>query len=245
MRKGICLLLIICCNITFIGCRKAADRGRSTHVRTETSKKDNKQVCVRNKKKAESVKKSDTPLSGSEIFKRYENAVFMVFTSDGTNNYQGSGFFIGKDGLAVSNYHVFEGTTIGKENIKLANNNKTLYKLKDIVYKSKEQDFIIFHIDYNNSIYMPIADTKPKIGEKVYAIGSPRGLENTFSSGEISQWRAENLMQISALIDHGSSGGALINEYGEVVGITSGSFADGSQANLNYAWSIEVIKSYL
>ena len=74
MRKGICLLLIICCNITFIGCRKAADRGRSTHVRTETSKKDNKQVCVRNKKKAESVKKSDTPLSGSEIFKRYENA---------------------------------------------------------------------------------------------------------------------------------------------------------------------------
>ena len=208
MRKGICLLLIICCNITFIGCRKAADRGRSAHVRTETSKKNNKQVCVRNKKTAESVKKSDTPLS-------------------------------------VSNYHVFEGTTIGKENIKLANNNKTLYKLKDIVYKSKEQDFIIFHIDYNNSIYMPIADTKPKIGEKVYAIGSPRGLENTFSSGEISQWRAENLMQISALIDHGSSGGALINEYGEVVGITSGSFADGSQANLNYAWSIEVIKPYL
>lgn len=245
MRKGIYLLFIICCNIAFIGCRKASDRGRNTHVRTETSKKDNKQVCVSNKKKAESIKRSDTPLSGSEIFKRYENAVFMVFTSDGTNNYQGSGFFIGKDGLAVSNYHVFEGTTIGKENIKLANNNETLYKLKDIVYKSKEQDFIIFHIDYNNSIYMPIAETKPKIGEKVYAIGSPRGLENTFSSGEISQWRAENLMQISALIDHGSSGGALINEYGEVVGITSGSFADGSQANLNYAWSIEVVKPYL
>lgn len=52
-------------------------------------------------------------------------------------------------------------------------------------------------------------------------------------------------MQISALIDHGSSGGALINEYGEVVGITSGSFADGSQANLNYAWSIDVIKPYV
>lgn len=243
MRKGIWLLFIICCNIAFVGCRKAADRGRNAHVRTETPKKDNKHV--RNKKKAESVKKSDTPLTGSEIFKRYENAVFMVFTSDGTNNYQGSGFFIGKDGLAVSNYHVFEGTTIGKENIKLANNNEALYKLKDIVYKSKEQDFIIFHIDYNNSIYVPIAESKPKIGEKVYAIGSPRGLENTFSSGEISQWRAENLMQISALIDHGSSGGALINEYGEVVGITSGSFADGSQANLNYAWSIDVVKPYL
>ena len=53
------------------------------------------------------------------------------------------------------------------------------------------------------------------------------------------------LMQISALIDHGSSGGALINEYGEAVGITSGTFVDGSQANLNYAWSIDVIKPYI
>jgi serine protease Do len=52
-------------------------------------------------------------------------------------------------------------------------------------------------------------------------------------------------MQINALIDHGSSGGALINEYGEVVGITSGTFYEGSQANLNYAWSIEVVKKYL
>jgi serine protease Do len=90
-----------------------------------------------------------------------------------------------------------------------------------------------------------MATAKPKIGEKVYAIGSPRGLENTFSSGEVSQWRDTNLMQISALIDHGSSGGALINEYGEVIGITSGSFADGSQANLNYAWSIDAVKPYI
>ena len=100
-------------------------------------------------------------------------------------------------------------------------------------------------MNVSNTIYIPIAQYKPNVGEKVYAIGSPRGLENTFSSGEISQWRDKNLMQISALIDHGISGGALINEYGELVGITSGSFADGSQANLNYAWSIDVIKPYV
>ena len=106
-------------------------------------------------------------------------------------------------------------------------------------------DFIFFRVNYNNTHYIPIAKNKPSVGEKVFAIGSPRGLENTFSSGEVSQWRDKNLMQISALIDHGSSGGALINEYGEVVGITSGSFYDGSQANLNYAWSIDVVKPYL
>lgn len=183
-------------------------------------------------------------MDGAEIFKKYSNAVFMIFTTDGNNVYQGSGFFIGDDGLAVSNYHVFKGTTIGDEAIKMPGDD-TAYKVTDIYQRSEEEDFILFRVDYDNSSSIPIADEKPQIGDKVFAIGSPQGLENTFSSGEVSQWRGENLMQISALIDHGSSGGALINEYGEVVGITSGSFADGSQANLNYAWSIDVIKPYL
>ena len=233
------------CLLTSVGCRKAVDRGRTTHVRSEITKEKSKQEHSRSERQnSESEKRSNLPLSGSEIFKRYGNAVFMVFTSDGTNNYQGSGFFIGRDGLAVSNYHVFEGTTIGRENIKLAVDNEILYKVKNVVYKSKEQDVIIFHVDYENSIYIPIAKKKPSVGDKVFAIGSPRGLENTFSSGEVSQWRGDYLIQISALIEHGSSGGALINEYGEAIGITSGSFYDGSQANLNYAWSIEAIKGH-
>ena len=168
----------------------------------------------------------------------------MVFTSDGSHAYQGSGFFIDNSGLAVSNYHVFEGTSIGLEQIKLVGSDEA-YKVEEIIKRSDDEDFILFRVNCDNTNYIPIATDKPKIGEKVYAIGSPRGLENTFSSGEVSQWRADNVMQISALIDHGSSGGALINEYDEVVGITSGTFADGSQANLNYAWSIDVVKPYL
>jgi serine protease Do len=168
----------------------------------------------------------------------------MIFTSDGQQGFQGSGFFIDNHGLAVSNYHVFKGTTIGMEQIKLLNDD-TVYNVSEVIKKSSDEDFIIFRVNCNDTNYIPMATAKPKIGEKVYAIGSPRGLENTFSSGEVSQWRDTNLMQISALIDHGSSGGALINEYGEVIGITSGSFADGSQANLNYAWSIDAVKPYI
>ncbi len=189
-------------------------------------------------------KRSNEKLEGSQIFDRYGSAVFMVFTCDGSNTFQGSGFFINSNGLAVSNYHVFKGTGIGMEKIKLVGD-VTAYKVAEIIIKNEESDFILFRVNCENTNYIPIASDKPKIGEKVYAIGSPRGLENTFSSGEVSQWRADYLMQISALIDHGSSGGALINEYGEVVGITSGSFADGSQANLNYAWSIDVVKPYI
>lgn len=185
-----------------------------------------------------------TRLEGSDVFAKYNTAVFMVFTSDGYNGYQGSGFFINSSGLAVSNYHVFQGTSIGAEQIKLANSNEA-YKVTEVIHSDSEEDFILFRVNVSNTNYIPIAVNKPQVGEKVYAIGSPRGLENTFSSGEVSQWRDKNLMQISALIDHGSSGGALINEYGEVVGITSGSFADGSQANLNYAWSIDVVKPFI
>lgn len=192
------------------------------------------------------VRKSSekTTLNGTEIFRRYNSAIFMIYTTDGSNVYQGSGFFIGEDGLAVSNYHVFKGTGIGAEAIKIPNDDE-VYKVVDIYQRSEDEDFIIFRVGYSNDTYIPIASDRPEIGQRVFAIGSPRGLENTFSSGEVSQWRGENLMQISALIDHGSSGGALINEYGEVVGITSGTFADGSQANLNYAWSIDVIKPYV
>lgn len=192
------------------------------------------------------VKKSanHNVLDGSEIFKLYNKAVFMVYTTDGTNIYQGSGFFIGEDGLAVSNYHVFKGTGIGAEAIKMSNDD-TAYNVVETYKKSEDEDFIIFRVDYDNRTYIPIASKRPEIGQRVFAIGSPLGLENTFSSGEVSQWRGNNLMQISALIDHGSSGGALINEYGEAVGITSGTFADGSQANLNYAWSIDVVKPYI
>ena len=181
---------------------------KSSHPTSRRSK-------IVNKRSSEKLEGSQIFDRGSQIFDRYGSAVFMVFTSDGSNAYQGSGFFIDNDGLAVSNYHVFKGTGIGMEQIKLVGDN-TAYKVGEIITKNEDSDFILFRVDCDNTNYIPIASDKPKIGEKVYAIGSPRGLENTFSSGEVSQWRADYLMQISALIDHGSSGGALINEYGEI-----------------------------
>lgn len=183
-------------------------------------------------------------MDGRQVFAKYSKAVFMIYTTDGYNQYQGSGFFINANGLAVSNYHVFEGTAIGAEAIKLYGSDK-LYKVVEIIEKSERYDFILFRVDVSKNSYIPIARNKPRVGERVYAIGSPLGLENTFSSGEIARWNEEMQMQTSVNLDHGSSGGALINEYGEVVGITSGTLASGSQASVNYAWSIDAIKPYV
>lgn len=231
--------------LSYSSCRKSASshnrsKRPSRHVQRDVIKESHREI---NSMKIVN-KRSNRKLEGREIFEKYSSAVFMVFTNDGIKGYQGSGFFIDNRGLAVSNYHVFKGTGIGMERIKLLGSDKT-YNVTDVIAKSEDEDFILFRIGCSITNYLPIASSKPRIGDRVYAIGSPRGLENTFSSGEVSQWRDNNLMQINALIDHGSSGGALINEYGEVVGITSGTFYEGSQANLNYAWSIEVVKKYL
>lgn len=177
-----------------------------------------------------------TILKGSEIFKRYSNAVFMLYgsTSNGEQIWQGSGFFVSPNGLAVSNYHNFKDAE--KISVKFygSNSYQTISK-NDILAYSKNEDYIIFKVQgkFNNP-YVPIANTRGEIGDKVYTIGSPKGLENTFSSGEISQYRIEQgYIQINAPIDHGSSGGVLINEYGEAIGITSAG-RDDSGANLNF-----------
>ncbi len=175
-------------------------------------------------------------LKGSEVFKRYSNAVFMVYgaTSDGNQIWQGSGFFINSDGLAVSNYHNFEDAT--EIVVKLYESNSYLEISKDdILAYSKSEDYIIFKVKgLLRYPYIPIANKRCEVGDKVYTIGSPRGLENTFSSGEISQYRTEQgFIQITAPIDHGSSGGVLISEYGEAIGITSAG-RDDSGANLNF-----------
>lgn len=182
-------------------------------------------------------------LSASEVYEKYNTAVFMIYTSDGNAVSQGSGFFIAADGLAVSNYHVFKSSVIGLEVIKLSDG--TQCKVREVIAKNEEYDFILFYVDVERTCnYIPITNRICKVGEKIFTIGSPQALENTFSSGEISQLRGNYRIQINAPIDHGSSGGALINEYGEVIGITSSGY-DDSGANLNFAVDINVIKPYL
>ena len=183
-------------------------------------------------------------LSPSEIFERLSSAVFKIHTSTGYQDFQGSGFFISSSGVAVSNYHVFQGTTIGYEDIILSDG--STYKVTEVYHKNQDNDFIIFKVGVNRKVnHIKISNTTPKVGEKIYTIGSPRGLDNTFSSGEISQIRENGkILQISAPIDHGSSGGVLLNSKGEAVGITSGGI-DDSGANLNYAWNIQLIKPYI
>lgn len=239
MKNRILFVLALVFVVSFSSCGNSGRKHRNERGATN--------VSVKKRKASINLKLSSNTevMSGTEIFRRYNSAVFMVFTSDGYNAFQGSGFFISSSGIAISNYHVFRGTSMGSEIIKLSSEEEL--NVEEVIAKSDENDFIIFKVGkgHNKKFnYIPIASRAPSVGEKVYAISSPRGLENTFSSGEISQKRDNNIIQISVPIDHGSSGGALINSYGEAIGITSGG-RDDSGANLNFAIDIKVIRQIL
>lgn len=254
MRKIVGILLIL---VLFVGCaqKPATPKGNEGYLVSGSNSNSsnssrpslpNRKTCdpkpVRTTESISNVQ--GTVLSPSEIFERLSSAVFKIHTSTETQGFQGSGFFISSNGVAVSNYHVFQGTTIGYEDIILSDG--SICKVTEVYHKSLNYDFIIFKVGVDGKVnYVKISNVTPKVGEKIYTIGSPRGLDNTFSSGEISQIRENGkILQISAPIDHGSSGGVLLNSIGEAVGITSGGM-DDSGANLNYAWNIQLIKPYI
>ena len=179
----------------------------------------------------------------STLYKKLVKGVIVIYTSDNENNYQGSGFIISADGIGISNYHVFKGTYKDRARIKL--NSGELYKLSKVLEKNKELDYIIFKLDGNHFNYVPIAEEAPEVGENVFAIGTPKGLEYTLSEGIVSSVRSSkeknDLLQTTTEITHGSSGGPLFNYKGEVVGITTSGMGE---ADLNFAINIEKLRLY-
>ena len=212
------------------GCGRSRHNGRQVHSSS---------------RKAPGKQQNQSTMTGTQIYNKYNSAVFKVYTSDGYEQYTGSGFFVNSKGKAVSNFHVFDGTFAEYVQIQLADGG--VYALDEVIAYSEEEDFIVFTVAARDKAfdYIPISQRNVMVGEKVYAIGSPLGLNNTFSSGEVSNlWQDKGIIQINAPIDHGSSGGALLNAYGEVIGITSAGF-DESNANLNFAINIHKLDKYL
>lgn len=238
-------LLLIMSVHNLVSCSGGSPSGRRSHQKTNSKNystpSENRENSKNSSQKSSNTTTSTIPLS--KLYNKLKPSVFLVYTSDGKNGFQGSGFFVSKDGLAVSNYHVFEGTSQGLETIETIDGKQ--FKINEVLEKSKEKDYIIFRVNignYNVANPIPLVSQIPQIGEDVFAIGNPRGLASTLSKGIISAFRENNaLIQTTAEITHGSSGGPLLNMKGEVIGITT---AGLGEANLNFAVNIKSLKLY-
>ena len=182
---------------------------------------------------------STTPpkYSATDIYNQAVNYVGEIVTYDksGSELSLGTCFVYSSDGKIITNYHVIEGAYSASVDI----NGKT-YSVKTVLAYDANIDLAVLKINATNIVSAPISNRQAQVGEMVVAIGSSRGLTNTLSQGIVTYANriVDNVahVQHDASITHGNSGGPLINEYGEVIGINTWGVSDSQ--NLNFAVSV-------
>lgn len=164
----------------------------------------------------------------------YVQARTVTITAEGTNfTSTGSGFFIDDNGTLVTCYHVIDGAD--EITAEIASGGK--YTVETVVDCSELYDIAVLQLELSGNDYLPKCTSAVRTGETVYAVGSSLGfLDGSFSNGVISSASRTvgtiKCLQTTASISSGNSGGPLVNEYGEVVGVNAFSYASGDDLNL-------------
>jgi len=171
------------------------------------------------------------------LIQKIKPAVVTIVTFDeyGDTLSLGSGFFINTDGVIVSSRHVLSYADSGV--VKTADGQ--IYVINNIIAEHVNADLIMFDIKeiHTPTAYLKATKSLPHEGEHILVIGSPFGLELSISDGIVSAVREipeyGSIIQITAPISSGSSGGPVINDNGTVIGVATFQYIDGQ--NLNFA----------
>lgn len=176
-----------------------------------------------------------------------ENVLYLeVYDSSDTCVGSGSGFLINDDVTLVTNYHVIGDAY---RMIAMTANGKQSVEVDTVLAYDKDADLAILKCSEKIGVSpLQLADSdRVKQGDTVYAAGYPLGVANTLSDGIVSSRYIDEygveLLQITAPISGGSSGGALLNKSGQVVGVVCAYYADGQ--NMNLAIPINVVTELL
>ena len=186
------------------------------------------------------------PLSAEELFAKASPAVVRVVVRD--KDFKviglGSGFFVSADGLLVTNHHVVQG---GEFATVLLDNNVSLF-VEGVAAVDAETDLAILQVNGKCLPFLCVLDKGlPKVGAKVFAIGYPGG-RSSFSEGHVTRLpferRCGTLIESTASVGKGSSGGALLMPDGIVVGVTTGSLTKDLDLNVAVpAYKLNALKA--
>lgn len=166
--------------------------------------------------------------SASSIYSNNVSSVLYIETQDSS----GSGVILKEDGTFVTCFHVIANA----DYIMAKLEDGSIYYVNGFRYINPLSDVAILTLDTTRK-FTPIAINPMnnlKIGEKVYAISNPQGLQFVFSDGMINQY-TKDYIQFSAPISSGSSGGALLNRNGYLLGIITSQFNPSESQNMNFA----------
>ncbi|HME42607.1 MAG TPA: S1C family serine protease [Syntrophorhabdales bacterium] len=183
--------------------------------------------------------------SAQEIARKAFGSTLLLVMEDANKQVLslGSGFFVG-DGEIATNLHVVEGAARGYAKLV---GQQAKYDIQGITAVDPQRDLVVLKISATHSQPLPFGNSDAvQVGETVYAVGNPQGLEGTFSQGIVSSVRevgANKLLQITAPISPGSSGGPVLNGKAEVIGVSVATFRAGQ--NLNFAIPANYLKALL
>lgn len=182
-------------------------------------------------------------LTSQEIFNLANPAVVTIYAYDCNNSFigQGSGFFIDSKGTIITNYHVIEDACA----LYAEKSDGSVIDITAVIDWDEDADIAALKTSVTGSSYLAITDDDIEGGEHIYTLGASVGLTNTLSDGIISNpsriVNGTDMIQISAPISPGNSGGPLINRYGDVIGINTASVTAGE--NLNFSVRITELKA--
>ncbi len=185
-----------------------------------------------------------------ELVNQLGESVVQVRTPGGL----GSGFIINEEGFLITNFHVIEGETqisIEVYHQKNGDLERRSYKQVKIIALNKFADLALLKIDDKDApkfARVSLGDSEAlAVGDRVFAIGSPLGLERTVTEGIMStktrQMEGDLYLQTTAQINPGNSGGPLFSMRGEVIGVTNMKITFGE--GLGFAIPIELVKFFL
>ena len=179
------------------------------------------------------------PVSNSNAKQVYDDAkesVAFISAQTPEGEATGSGFVVSSDGGIVTNAHVVAGAQ--QVTVKLGTNGAA--EPATVVASDTSKDLAVLRVDTGQALHpLTLADSsKVQVGDTVYAIGNPLGLDHTFTSGIVSaldrQIQApdgtpiDGAIQTDAAINPGNSGGALLDQWGRVIGVNSQIASTGS-----------------
>jgi hypothetical protein len=172
-------------------------------------------------------------LSPRQIAAQARPGVVLITAKDGSSTIgRGSGFLVSDDGVLVTNRHVVEGAT--SLQVQLASGE--VFDRVLFVSEDERRDLVVLRIPGSRLSPLIIADDRSvEVGDPVYVMGNPMGLEGTFSDGLVSARRVLDgvaLIQITAPISPGSSGGPVLDHSGRVIGVATLSMREGQNLNL-------------
>jgi parallel beta-helix repeat protein len=177
------------------------------------------------------------------VAQRAKNSVVKVIARTKKGEATGTGFAVSADGKIATNYHVIESAS--KIFVKLPNGRTV--GIERVVAFDKRVDLAILQVRGVTLRPLPLGDSNAvKVGQEVCVMGSPLGLEQSFSTGVVSAKRVMDgfeWIQITAPISPGNSGSPVMTRSGTVIGVATFTTREGQ--NLNFASSVKYLRMLL